>query len=146
LSNVVSAKARLRPGEADAALTSLRKRHPGLIIQLVTLEKLPTSRAVAMIGQQTLRAAKTGALLAMRPEVDLLLRLAGTTQIEVAIRKAGYRARGNRLLVATGPAAKVQALSEELARDRRYKILEDEELDDAALALVEKAALLGTRS
>ena len=47
---------------------------------------------------------KTGALLAAKPEVDLLLRLAGTTQIALAIEEAGYRARGPMILVAAGPA------------------------------------------
>jgi tRNA threonylcarbamoyladenosine modification (KEOPS) complex Cgi121 subunit len=135
------------PSQAtDAELLSLRSRHPALIIQLVTLKELPGNRTVAMIGQQTLRAAKTGALLAAKPEVDLLLRLAGTTQITVAIREAGYGARGEKLLVAAGPADDVEVLERELALDRRYQVLRGEEIDADGLAMVERAALLGTRS
>lgn len=138
-----------RAGSAEATedrLLSLRGRHPGLIIQLVTLKRLPGNRVVAMIGQQTLRAARTGALLAAKPEVDLLLRLAGTTQIAVAIKEAGYRAKGKKLLVAAGPSEEVESLEEELAEQKGYEVLKGEEIDADGLAMVERAAVLGTRS
>ena len=139
--------ARAGPGKAtEVELLSLRGRHPALIIQLVTLKRLPGNRTVAMIGQQTLRAARTGALLAARPEVDLLLRLAGTTQIAVAIREAGYRAKGEKLLVAAGPTEEVQSLGEELAGQGGYEVLKGGGIDADGLAMVERAAVLGTRS
>jgi tRNA threonylcarbamoyladenosine modification (KEOPS) complex Cgi121 subunit len=144
LEGVIAARA--SAAAAEASLLSLRGRHPGLIIQLVTLKSLPGNRTVAMIGQQTLRAAKTGALLAARPEVDLLLRLAGTTQIAVAIKEAGYRAKGEKLLVAAGPAAELESLEEELAGDPGYEVLKGEEIGAEGLAMVERAAVLGTRS
>ena len=139
----------VRAGSAEATedrLSSLRGRHPGLFIQLVTLKRLPGNRTVAMIGQQTLRAARTGALLAAKPEVDLLLRLAGTTQIAVAIKEAGYRAKGEKLLVAAGPSEEVESLEEELAGQNGYEVLKGEEIDADGLAMVERAAVLGTRS
>ncbi len=101
-------------------LLSLRKRHPGLIVQLVSLKKVPESRTITMIGQQTLRAAETGALLAAKPEVDLLLRLAGTTQIALAIEESGYRAKGEMLLVAAGPPRRLSGLRKELVGDPIY--------------------------
>jgi tRNA threonylcarbamoyladenosine modification (KEOPS) complex Cgi121 subunit len=144
LERVMAAKA--SPRATEWRLLSLRGRHPDLIIQLVTLKSIPGNRAVAMIGQQTLRAAKTGALLAAKPEVDLLLRLAGTTQIAVAIKEAGYRAKGEKLLVAAGPVGEVERLEEELAGDAGYEVLRGEEIDAEGLAMVERAAVLGTRS
>ncbi|MDA4114832.1 MAG: KEOPS complex subunit Cgi121 [Thaumarchaeota archaeon] len=138
--------ARVSPEAAEARLLSLRGRHPDLIIQLVTLKRLPGNRTVAMIGQQTLRAAKTGALLAAKPEVDLLLRLAGTTQIAVAIKEAGYQARGEKLLVAAGPALAVESLEAELAGDSGCEVLRGEEIGPEGLEMVERAAVLGTRS
>jgi tRNA threonylcarbamoyladenosine modification (KEOPS) complex Cgi121 subunit len=144
LETVIAARA--SPEAAEAGLLALRGRHPSLIIQLVTLKSLPGNRTVAMIGQQTLRAAKTGALLAAKPEVDLLLRLAGTTQIAVAIEEAGYRAKGEKLLVAAGPAREVESLEEELTGDPSYEVLRGEEIGPEGLAMVERAAVLGTRS
>ncbi|MGA2199015.1 MAG: KEOPS complex subunit Cgi121 [Nitrososphaerales archaeon] len=145
-SSVIAAEARLAPGAAETELLTLRRRHPGLTIQLLTLEEIPGNRTISMIGRQTLRAAKTGALLAARPEVDLLLRLAGTTQIAVAIEKVGYKAKGKLLLVAAGPAGSVARLRKELVGDASYKVIEGEEIENDGLAMVERAALLGTRS
>jgi tRNA threonylcarbamoyladenosine modification (KEOPS) complex Cgi121 subunit len=146
MAGVLAAKARVGTGDAEGVLLSLRKRHPDLIIQLVRLKKVPESRTIAMIGQQTLRAAETGALLAAKPEVDLLLRLAGTTQIAVAIEESGYRAKGEMLLVAAGPARRLSGLRKELVGDPSYQVLEGETVSPAGLAVVERAALLGTRS
>jgi hypothetical protein len=145
LSSVLAARARLAPDAGDSELLSLRNGHPGLVVQLLTLERLPSGRALAMIGHQTLRAAKRGGLLATKPEVDLLLRIAGTSQIDVAIKNAGYRARGEKLLVAVGPAAALGRLRRELVKDRRYELLEDRGMNDSDRAMVERAALLGTR-
>jgi tRNA threonylcarbamoyladenosine modification (KEOPS) complex Cgi121 subunit len=145
LESVIAARA-APAGATEVELLSLRGRHPCLIIQLVTLKEVPGNRTVAMIGQQTLRAARTDALLAAKPEVDLLLRLAGTTQIAVAIREAGYRARGEKLLVAAGPSEEVESLREELAEKGGYQVLKGEEIDADGLAMVERAAVLGTRS
>jgi tRNA threonylcarbamoyladenosine modification (KEOPS) complex Cgi121 subunit len=143
---VLAAKARLESAEAEPVLLSLRKRHPDLIIQLVRLKEVPESRIIAMIGQQTLRAAETGALLAAKPEVDLLLRLAGTTQIAMAIKESGYRATGEMLLVAAGPARRLSSLRKKLVADPSYKVLEGDTVSAPGLAMVERAALLGTRS
>ncbi len=145
-SSVIAAEARLAPGAAETELLVLRRRHPGLIIQLLTLEEIPGNRTISMIGLQTLRAAKTGALLAAKPEVDLLLRLAGTTQIAVAIEKVGYKAKGKLLLVAAGTAGSVARLRKELVDNASYKVMEGEEIGNDGLAMVERAALLGTRS
>ena len=142
-------------GEAASELKRLRSLHPRLAIQLVSLTEVPGNRTVEMIGQQTMRASSSGALLASRPEVDLLLRLAGTTQISEAIERSGYGAEGKEeeegegrklLLVAVGSPRAVGGLRRALAADPRYVLLEGEEIDARGLAMVERAALLGTRS
>jgi tRNA threonylcarbamoyladenosine modification (KEOPS) complex Cgi121 subunit len=146
MAGVLAAKARIGSGDADRALLSLRKRHPSMIIQFVRLKKVPEGRAIQMIGQQTLRAAETGALLAAKPEVDLLLRLAGTTQISVAIEESGYRATGELLVVAAGPPGGLSRLRKELVGDPIYELLEGDRVSASGLGLIERAALLGTRS
>ncbi len=146
MESVVAARAKLSAGLADSELLAMRRRHPTLIVQLVTLKEIPGSQTINMIGQQTLRAMKTGALLAAKPEVDLLLRLAGTTQIALAIEEAGYRARGAMLLVAAGSARGVSGLRKELVGNPTYEIVERGGMDEKGLAMVERAALLGTRS
>jgi hypothetical protein len=138
--------------EAASELKRLRSLHPRLAIQLVALSEVPGNRAVEMIGQQTLRASASGALLASRPEVDLLLRLAGTTQISEAIERSGYGAVGGGeegrklMLVAAGAPRAVAGLERALAADPRYRRLEGTEIGPRGLAMVETAALLGTRS
>ncbi len=146
MERVLAAKVHLVSKTGDAELLSLRKRNPRLHIQLLALGRIPARRAIDMVGQQTLRAARTGALLATKPEVDLLLRMSGTTQIAVAIRRSGYSAEGKKLLVAVGPPTKLGRLREQLSDDPNYEVLEDSELGDDDLVFVEKAALLGTRS
>jgi tRNA threonylcarbamoyladenosine modification (KEOPS) complex Cgi121 subunit len=144
--SVLAARVRLVSREGDAELLMLRKRNPGLCIQLLTMARIPAKQAITMVGQQTLRAAKTDALLATKPEVDLLLRMSGTTQIAVAIQRSGYRAKGKKLLVAVGPRSGVERLRKELSGDPSYDVLEDGEMGAEDLAFVERAALLGTRS
>ena len=141
----LAARVHLVSREGEVELLTLRKRHPGLYIQLLTMARIPARQAIAMVGQQSLRAAKTGALLATKPEVDLLLRMSGTTQIAVAIQRSGYRARGKKVLVAVGPRGGLERLRKQLSGDPGYDILEEGEMGAEDLAFVEKAALLGTR-
>ena len=137
------------PGQADAELRRLRELHPDLVIQLVSMRKKPNAKAVEMIAAQTIRARETGALIAEKPEVDLLLRLAGTAQISEAIEKAGYKARGRRFLVGAGPDEGVARLGSHLGREEfagRYRRIPGGRLDDEGREMVERAALLGTRN
>lgn len=117
-----------------------------MIVQLLAQKAVPSARAAGMICEQTLRAAKTGALVAEKPEVDLLLRLAGTNQISDAIRRAGYGSGGRMVLVAAGAPRSIAALRRGLSRDPRFSILPDGEMDEEGFAAVDAAALLGTRS
>ena len=143
---VVAARADVSESDADALLSSLRKLHPKLVVQLVATKRTIDAGTLEMIGEQTLRAARTGALLAEKPEVDLLLRLAGTAQIAVAIERVGYRSRGPKLLVAAGPPGEVLGMRKALEKDGRFEILKSEVVTKEGLAMVEEAALLGARS
>lgn len=99
-----------------------------------------------MIAMQTLRARQTGALLAERPEVDLLLRLAGTNQITEALKTHGYKGPGTKLLVAAGPRDQVDTLRKELSDDDACRVREEDEPSEEDFYAVESAALLGTRT
>jgi tRNA threonylcarbamoyladenosine modification (KEOPS) complex Cgi121 subunit len=57
---------------------------------------------IELLAAQTLQAESSGGLLANRPEIDFLLRLAGTTQISKAIREAGVKAGDQFVLVVAG--------------------------------------------
>jgi tRNA threonylcarbamoyladenosine modification (KEOPS) complex Cgi121 subunit len=97
-----------------------------------------------MIAKQTIRSRKRRSLLAARPELDLLLRLAGTTQISEAIGKVGYRNGGTKVLVAVGTTRALRKL-EKLADQKRdvFKRSRSMELSSADLEAIEGAALLG---
>jgi tRNA threonylcarbamoyladenosine modification (KEOPS) complex Cgi121 subunit len=136
---------KIRAPQAEKELLRLRSGHPKLVIQFVSMKKPIGARAVRMIAMQTLRARKNDALLAEKPEVDLLLRLAGTNQITVALQTHGYKAAGTKLLVAAGPEGQLDALSRALSGDRARPLHEEVELRDVDLDAVETAALLGTR-
>ncbi len=64
------------------------------------------ARFVELIGAQTLMAGETGNLLARRPEMDFLLRLAGTTQISRAIGEAGS-VKGSRFVLVAGSRSRL---------------------------------------
>ena len=130
----------------ERELRGLRSEFPRLVIQVVSMNVLPSAAAVRMIAAQTMRAERTGALLAAKPEVDLLLRLAGTNQITVALEKNGYRAKGTKMLVAAGTKKELSELSKKLSKMRGYALREDGDNDERNLRMVESAALLGIRT
>jgi tRNA threonylcarbamoyladenosine modification (KEOPS) complex Cgi121 subunit len=142
----LSAEAKLAAENSQAELLRLRSTHPDMVIQLVSMKKLPSAKAVLMIAAQTLRARDTGSLLTAKPEVDLLLRLSGTSQITVALKKNGYMSGGLKMLVAAGTEEQVQKLKEELLRKPAYRVREAGKIDQDTLGIVEAAALLGTRT
>jgi tRNA threonylcarbamoyladenosine modification (KEOPS) complex Cgi121 subunit len=94
---------------------------------------------VEMLAAQTLQAEASRSLLAKSPEMDLLLRLAGTTQISRAIREKGSSAGKPFLLVVAGrrrPPGIRGMSGQELPR---------RELSKNELRRVEKAALLSAQ-
>ena len=93
---------------------------------------------VEMLAAQTLHAEDSGSMLAKSPEMDFLLRLAGTTQISRAIREKGSAKGRPFLLVVAGrrPGRNREAPGLELPRRR---------LSKGELQLIEKAALLNAQ-
>ncbi len=92
-----------------------------------------------MLAAQTFQAESSGSLLAKRPEIDFLLRVAGTTQISEAIKRRGAVKGKPFLLVIAGRR-----------RTRAGKGLESVELPRTGLtrgelARIEQAALLNAR-
>ena len=150
MSKVLCAEVRLPDSvSADAELRRLRKESPRLVIQMLSMKRRPNTRAVRMIAAQTLRALKTDSMIAAKPEMDLLLRMAGTAQISEAMEKAGYGAGGRRFLVAAGPDRGVARLEKSLTAGvsaARYSLLAEDVLDAGGIKMVETAALLGTRN
>jgi tRNA threonylcarbamoyladenosine modification (KEOPS) complex Cgi121 subunit len=94
---------------------------------------------VEMIAAQTLCANGTKNLLAKKPEVDLLLRMAGTTQISRAIEQMGAKKGEPFLLVIAGPDKGLDSLS---AKELGGSELEKRELSSDELDRIERAALL----
>lgn len=136
------------PDEVEDLLAKVRKRAPGVVIQIIGATRAPNPSAVEMIAAQTLTAAKSGATLAERPELDLLLRLAGTRQIGEAFLRVGYKSIGKRFFMVAaseGSGAALARLSKPFARDKRFKEVAKKELAKSDLDQVERAALLAAR-
>jgi tRNA threonylcarbamoyladenosine modification (KEOPS) complex Cgi121 subunit len=143
---VLSLKFSLQPSAAESLLSVLRKKFPKLTVQLVTLDRETNARLLEFIGHQTINALAKKSLLADKPEVDLLLRLASTTQIGTALKRVGYGKSGNKVLVAIGERS-------HLLRLRRYCMkhlprptpMRKSPLSARDLEKVELAALLSAR-
>ncbi len=97
---------RLGP-EADhkALRERLATEHPHALVQTLDPGSVPGDFAVRMVAAQTMKAAKSGNLLAKRPEIDFLLRMAGTTQISLALKTAGAKSGEPFVLVIVGTEA-----------------------------------------
>jgi hypothetical protein len=143
----------VRPEDVEALLVKFRQESPTAIIQVFCAKGSPNMGAIEMIAAQTLTAAKSGSTLAERPELDLLLRLAGTRQIGEAFQRVGYKStssesRKRLFMVAAceGRGAAVNRLSKRASLDPRFTLVEKTRaLAGDDLELVERAALLASR-
>lgn len=144
----VSYQVNVGGGEAEKLLGDLRSAFPRLIVQLLSLPDKPNSKRIKMIASQTIRSIQKGTLLAGKPEVDIMLRLAGTTQISKAISNLGYTGSGSRVIVAMGARSDLKRFEKYAARNpERYRKTTGTKLMKADLEAVERAALLsGARS
>jgi tRNA threonylcarbamoyladenosine modification (KEOPS) complex Cgi121 subunit len=79
--------------EIDPKRTKSRfsEAFPGTMVQTVSGMAASNGFFIQMLAAQTLRAERSGSLVARKPEIDFLLRLAGTSQISEAISKVGSR-------------------------------------------------------
>ncbi len=131
-------------GEADPDFVrkAVGAKFPGSIVQTVRADAATNGFFVEMIAAQTLRANGTENLLAKKPEVDLLLRLAGTTQISRAIEQMGAKKGKPFLLVIAGPDRGLDSLS---VKELDGSELEKRELSSDELDRIERAALLNAQ-
>jgi tRNA threonylcarbamoyladenosine modification (KEOPS) complex Cgi121 subunit len=125
----------LNPDEMKLRLAAA---NPGSIVQTARVGAARNLRFVEMLAAQTIQAESSESLLAEKPEIDFLLRLAGTTQISKAIKDLGARAGAPFLLVVAGRERVRGATGLEFE-------LRSRELSALELARVEKGALLNTK-
>ncbi len=113
--------------------------HPRALVQSAKRDAATNAFFLEMIAAQTLRAGATGILLAKKPEIDFLLRLAGTTQISKAIVDVGARKGRPFLLIVAGPGHGLGSLDGSAFEGRE---LPKRKLSRKELSMVERAALL----
>lgn len=138
----VAVRCYVMPGGTDPEVLkrNLGEAAPGAIIQTTAVGAASNEAFVEMIAEQTVRASASGDLLAKKPEIDLLLRLAGTTQIATAIESAGAKRGTGFLLLVVGEEKTVDAL--EGPNLRGAKRLARSVLTEEEMNRVEMAALL----
>lgn len=125
--------------DPDSVRKAVEARVPGSIVQVVRADAATNGFFVEMIAAQTLSANGTQNLLAKKPEVDLLLRLAGTTQISRAIEQMGAKKGKPFLLVIAGSGRGLTSLS---VKELGGSELEKQDLSSDELDRIEQAALL----
>jgi len=127
-------------GEWEDLKARLLRSFPNLLFQLVDASSGSNERFFRLITAQTLKASGDGSLLAKKPEVDLLLRLARTTQISEAVASVGYKRGEKRILIAAGKKGEVKRMvGSGIAEGRR---LPSVELSESEWERVEEAAIL----
>ncbi|HXW95091.1 MAG TPA: KEOPS complex subunit Cgi121 [Nitrososphaerales archaeon] len=114
----------------------LAEVNPGSMVQAAKGDLVGNEAFAELLAAQTLQAESSGGLLANKPEIDFLLRLAGTTQISKAIRTAGANS-GDSFVLVVAARRKVRG-----APGIGGKELPRVELTDSELGRIEKAALL----
>jgi tRNA threonylcarbamoyladenosine modification (KEOPS) complex Cgi121 subunit len=115
----------------------IRRRHPSLLVQSLRPEASRNAGHLEMIAAQTVEASGTGNLIAKKPEIDFLLRVAGTTQISRAIQKVGSK-KGRPFLLVVAGRRRIPAV---FGSDR-WRELKRRELSGREMEKVEVAALL----
>jgi tRNA threonylcarbamoyladenosine modification (KEOPS) complex Cgi121 subunit len=125
--------------DPDVMKRRLNESNPGSIVQTASAKAADNERLVEMLAAQTLQADSSGSLLAMKPEIDFLLRLAGTTQISKAIRDHGAR-HGLPFILVVAARTAVRGTDGIEGLE-----LPSHELSARELAKVEKSALLNTK-
>jgi hypothetical protein len=137
----IFARAFLCPSEAPIEETKRRfaDLNPRSLVQAVRRTSAGNELFVELLSAQTLQAESSGGLLAKKPEIDFLLRLAGTTQISRAIKQAGAKPGEGYILVVAG--RREICLPSQLCGTE----LQRRELTDSERRKVERAALLNAQ-
>jgi tRNA threonylcarbamoyladenosine modification (KEOPS) complex Cgi121 subunit len=126
--------------DPDRCGREAKKWNPSALVQAVDAKAAVNGAFVEMLAAQTFSAKAGGVLLARKPEIDLLLRLSGTTQISEAIRRHGARKGEPFLLVVARPEREVEGRWPGVRRLPRRRLTREE------FDRVEVAALLNLRS
>lgn len=125
---------------AEGVRQSVQRAFPGLLVQAVAAAAASNEKVVEFLGEQTLEACRAGSALAKKPDVDLLMRLGGTTQISRAIGEVGAKRGSDFVLVVVGDEADILALESKEAAG--WTRLPRGELSRDELRRIERAALL----
>ena len=115
----------------------VRRENRSSLVQTLRLGAASNERLLEVFAAQTMRALSTGSLVSKKPEIDFLLRVAGTTQISKAIRKVGSRTKEPFVLV----VASRRKISMQVSKID-WKELTRHDLTEKELERVEVAALL----
>jgi tRNA threonylcarbamoyladenosine modification (KEOPS) complex Cgi121 subunit len=126
-------------GEFDSGEVreKMKREHPSLLVQTLRTDASSNERHLEVLAAQTMHASSAGNLVAKKPEIDFLLRVAGTTQISKAIRRVGSRTNEPFLLVVAGK----RKISKRVSKPG-WKALARRELSEKELDRIEVAALL----
>ncbi|HVP22844.1 MAG TPA: KEOPS complex subunit Cgi121 [Conexivisphaerales archaeon] len=103
-----------------AELRAFRRASKGAFVQALDLEAVGGEEHVLLALKQTVEL-KRSQLLAKKPEVDFLLRVAGTGQIAKAVEIAGAKPASRTLLVSFGPKAAVARALESIGRTKELR-------------------------
>ena len=125
---------------SESVRQSVQGALPGLLVQAVDSAALSNEKVAEILGEQTLEACRLGSALAKKREVDLLMRLGGTTQISRAIREVGAKRGSGFVLVVIGEEADILALESKEAAG--WTRLPRSELSRDDLRRIERGALL----
>lgn len=126
--------------DGDTSLDEAKKEfasvNPGSIVQTASADSAQNEFFLEMLAAQTIRAGSVGSLLSKKPEMDFLLRLAGTTQISRAIEQYGST-KGDPFLLVIAGSREIKSSTSLKARELPRRKLSKKELDR-----IEVAALL----
>ena len=125
--------------DAEELKGRIRRRLPSLLAQVVSSRLLGSETVAELLVWQTLYAKSSASLMAKTPEMDLLLRVAGTTQISEAIALAGAKRGEASILIASGSRGDLARLTSEFRPGKR---LQRRRLTPPESMLIEKAATL----
>jgi molybdopterin converting factor small subunit/tRNA threonylcarbamoyladenosine modification (KEOPS) complex Cgi121 subunit len=95
-------------------IDNLRKKYPKIRLQAVSSNFILNNSHLKKILLQSLEAEKNNILLSNKPETDLLMRFALTTQISNAITSVGIKPKTNFILIAIGNKRESNSLCDEL--------------------------------
>ena len=126
--------------DPDSTKAALAKSNPEAVVQTLSAALGIGSSALELLAAQTLVAKGANEMLARKPEVDFLLRVAGTSQITRAIKSVGATKGKSFLLVLASEGKRGLTVSGSMGRPMARRPLNRKDMDS-----VEAGALLSAR-